>query len=116
MTVIADEEVQGAEGFDTKQYSASDGLILSYRDYGQKSRDKVPVMCLAGLTRNSVDFHETALRLARHLCTTDEFWLRLQAAHDLENTRRQLGERINHDVAPRRTGTVVRVSPAKGCD
>ena len=64
MTVIADEEVQGAEGFDTKQYSASDGLILSYRDYGQKSRDKVPVMCLAGLTRNSVDFHETALRLA----------------------------------------------------
>ena len=59
---------------------------------------------------------ETALRLARHLCTTDEFWLRLQAAHDLENTRRQLGERINHDVAPRRTGTVVRVSPAKGCD
>ena len=59
---------------------------------------------------------ETALRLARHLCTTEEFWMRLQAAHDLENTRRKHGKRINTEVTPRRTGTVVRVAAAKGCD
>ncbi len=59
---------------------------------------------------------ETALRLARHLCTTDEFWLRLQAAHDLEIARQEVGEIINRDIMPRRTGTVVRVSAAKGCD
>jgi len=50
-------------GFRLKNYTASDGLVLSYRDYGDAVWDKVPVMCLAGLTRNSIDFHG----LARHL-------------------------------------------------
>ncbi len=59
---------------------------------------------------------ETALRLARHLCTTDEFWLRLQAAHDLAVARREIGETVNREVTPRRAGTVVRVRNAKGCD
>jgi addiction module HigA family antidote len=58
---------------------------------------------------------ETALRLARHLCTTEEFWLRLQSAHDLEIARREHGVAVNQQVKPRRTGTVVRVSAAKGC-
>jgi pimeloyl-ACP methyl ester carboxylesterase len=54
---------QDDDAYRLKQYSASDGLILSYRDYGDAVLDKVPVVCLAGLTRNSVDFHD----LARHL-------------------------------------------------
>lgn len=59
---------------------------------------------------------ETALRLARHLCTTDEFWLRLQAAHDLAEARREIGDVVNREVTPRRAGTTVRVQNAKGCD
>jgi addiction module HigA family antidote len=34
---------------------------------------------------------ETALRLARRFATSPEFWLGLQAAHDLEVAREALG-------------------------
>jgi len=40
-------------------YQSDDGLSLYYRDYG--SADKV-LVCLPGLTRNSKDFEELALR------------------------------------------------------
>lgn len=43
---------------------------------------------------------ETALRLARLFDTSADFWLRLQAAYDLETTRRTLGEKINAEVHP----------------
>ncbi len=45
---------------------------------------------------------EVALRLARFLCTTDEFWLRLQLAHDLAVARKSHGEVIRREVRPRR--------------
>jgi len=38
---------------------------------------------------------DDALRLARYFDTTPEFWLNLQAQHDLEVTR----ERISHELA-----------------
>lgn len=38
---------------------------------------------------------DDALRLARYFDTTPEFWLNLQAQHDLEVTR----ERIHHELA-----------------
>ena len=34
---------------------------------------------------------DTALRLARYFGTTDRFWLNLQARHDLETEKDQLG-------------------------
>lgn len=37
-----------------KQFTTSDGLQLAYRD--TDNRDGIPVLCLAGLTRNSLDF------------------------------------------------------------
>jgi len=46
---------------------------------------------------------ETAMRLARHLCTTEEFWLRLQAAYDLAQAETRHRTRIDREVAPRRT-------------
>lgn len=48
------------------QYSfhAQDGLRLSYRDYGDRRSARTPLLCLSGLTRNSKDFHEFALRHA----------------------------------------------------
>ncbi|NOR20425.1 MAG: alpha/beta fold hydrolase [Xanthomonadales bacterium] len=50
------------------RYSSRDGLSLYYREYG--SGDNV-IICLPGLTRNSKDFHDLALRLStdfRVLC------------------------------------------------
>lgn len=44
---------------------------------------------------------ESALRLARYFCTSDDFWLRLQSDHDLTEARRMAGTQIARDVTPR---------------
>lgn len=47
--------------------TSDDGLKLYARDYGDADATAIPVLCLAGLTRNSKDFHRLATRLAaRH--------------------------------------------------
>jgi pimeloyl-ACP methyl ester carboxylesterase len=46
------------------RFRAQDDLELYYRDYGEATATTTPVLCLPGLTRNSIDFHELAL----HLC------------------------------------------------
>lgn len=43
---------------------------------------------------------DTALRLARYFGTTPEFWVNLQAMHDLTKARRESGEIIQRDVRP----------------
>jgi len=43
---------------------AQDDVELYYRDYGDPLASPTPVLCLAGLTRNSKDFHDLARRLA----------------------------------------------------
>lgn len=49
-------------------YSAGDGLRLYARDYGRENGSIKPaIICLAGLTRNSQDFHKFAL-----LASTDK--------------------------------------------
>lgn len=45
-------------------YTSSDGLELYYREYGG-SNDSLPIICLSGLTRNSGDFHDLALRYSK---------------------------------------------------
>jgi pimeloyl-ACP methyl ester carboxylesterase len=45
-------------------YGASDGLQLAGRKYGWHSIGADAVVCLAGLTRNSADFHDFAVRLS----------------------------------------------------
>ncbi|MBF0374823.1 MAG: HigA family addiction module antidote protein [Alphaproteobacteria bacterium] len=44
---------------------------------------------------------DTALRLARYFGTTAEFWINLQARHDLDVADRDLREHIEREVAPR---------------
>ena len=47
-------------------FSASDGLRLHAADYGRHdlaTRDRLPVVCLPGLTRNSSDFDALARML-----------------------------------------------------
>jgi addiction module HigA family antidote len=43
---------------------------------------------------------DTALRLARYLGTTPDFWLNLQIAHDLEEARRTSGRKIDEQIKP----------------
>jgi len=44
---------------------------------------------------------ETALRLARYFSTTPQFWLGLQADHDLDVAADELGERLEREVPVR---------------
>lgn len=44
---------------------------------------------------------DTALRLARYFGTTPEFWINLQAAHDLSLARAHSGREIARAVRPR---------------
>jgi addiction module HigA family antidote len=44
---------------------------------------------------------DTALRLARFFGTSAEFWMNLQAMHDLTKTRKKSGVSIVRDVRPR---------------
>ena len=44
---------------------------------------------------------DTALRLARYFGVSEGFWMGLQADFDLEEARRQLGDRLQNDVHPR---------------
>jgi pimeloyl-ACP methyl ester carboxylesterase len=45
-------------------FHSHDDLRLYYRDYGEHAGARTPLLCLSGLTRNSVDFHEFAFRHA----------------------------------------------------
>ena len=51
-------------GFSERFYTSQDGLSLYFRDYGKDHRVKTPVLCLAGLTRNSNDFSRLAEQLS----------------------------------------------------
>jgi addiction module HigA family antidote len=44
---------------------------------------------------------DTALRLARFFGTSAEFWINLQAMHDLTKARQDSGTKIERDVRPR---------------
>src|SRR4029077_7620849 len=44
---------------------------------------------------------DTALRLARFFGTSPEFWVNLQAMHDLTKARLQNGKTIERDIRPR---------------
>lgn len=44
---------------------------------------------------------DTALRLARYLNTSAEFWLGMQATYDLELARDKSGKKIHAEVRPR---------------
>jgi addiction module HigA family antidote len=45
---------------------------------------------------------DAALRLSRYFCNTAEFWINLQAAHDLRVTIHSSASRIEREVRPRK--------------
>ena len=75
--------VSSSETWQSRYYSAQDGLRLYYREYGPRDARGVPVVCLGGLTRNSRDFHDLASWLAparRGICP--DYRGRGRSAHD----------------------------------
>ena len=62
---------------------------------------RVPVTRIAEIVhgRRGVS-SDTALRLARYLRTTPEFWMNLQSAYDLEVAQRASSAEISRDVHP----------------
>ncbi|MEY4473436.1 MAG: hypothetical protein RL671_1740 [Pseudomonadota bacterium] len=54
---------QKMNDFTDGYWTSRDGLQLHYRDYPGR-KDRPPVLCLPGLTRNARDFEELAKRLA----------------------------------------------------
>ncbi len=48
------------------RYLSQDGLLLYYREYGDVTSPCTPILCLAGVTRNSADFHDLARHLSPH--------------------------------------------------
>jgi len=44
---------------------------------------------------------DTALRLARFFGASPEFWIKMQAMHDLTKARRESGKTIERDIRPR---------------
>lgn len=58
-----------AADFEDFFYSAQDGLRLHARVYGAAHEGPLPVVCLAGLTRNARDFHELAVYLSQRART-----------------------------------------------
>ncbi|MEX1266483.1 MAG: alpha/beta hydrolase [Woeseia sp.] len=63
-------------------YDSADGLSLYYRRYGA-TQPGLPVVCLPGITRNSRDFEDLALHLARsHPVLTPDLRGRGRSEHD----------------------------------
>jgi pimeloyl-ACP methyl ester carboxylesterase len=58
----------GEPGFETEDifYRSHDDLLLYARKYGSEGAPGRPLVCLAGLTRNSRDFHDLAVALSTH--------------------------------------------------
>lgn len=70
-------------GYREDFFATHDGLSLYYRDYDSAGADKPPVLCLAGLTRNSRDFDDIAGHLARtHRVITADMRGRGRSAYD----------------------------------
>lgn len=51
-------------GFQEKTLRTTDGLMLSFCEYGSRISNATPMLCLPGLTRNAKDFHGIATKLA----------------------------------------------------
>lgn len=57
---------QSGAGWKDIRFTSNNGLTLYARHYGEPNPATRPVLCLAGLTRHSADFHDLASFLADH--------------------------------------------------
>jgi pimeloyl-ACP methyl ester carboxylesterase len=74
-------------GYEDRYFTVGDGLRLHYRDYPGPS-DKPPLLCLHGLTRNSRDWAQFAMRYSpRHRVLALDFRGRGQSDYDPVSAR-----------------------------
>jgi addiction module HigA family antidote len=63
---------------------------------------RMPATCIGAIVKGERSVTAgTALRLARFSRTSPEFWMGLQAMHDLTKARLESGRAIERDVQPR---------------
>ena len=76
-----------AAAWKDRHWTSRDGLELYYRDYSGSS-ERPPLLCLHGLTRNSRDFEDFAVRYAgRFRVLAPDFRGRGKSAHDPQHER-----------------------------
>jgi addiction module HigA family antidote len=81
---------------------------LGMSPYALAAHLRVPRTRIERLVREETPVTpDTALRLARYLGTTAEFWLRLQARYDLETTLPEVSKDIAA-IKPRKAGRSTR--------
>jgi antitoxin HigA-1 len=69
--------------------------------YQVSQRTGIPASRLTEITKGRRAITaDTALRLGRFFATGERFWLNLQQAYDLEQTRTALGRRLEAEVEP----------------
>ena len=69
--------------------------------YEVSKRTGIPPSRLTEITKGRRGITaDTALRLGRFFGTGERFWLNLQQAYDLEQTRLALGRRLEQEVEP----------------
>ena len=69
--------------FEERYFASDDGLKLYYRDYAAEEPDRMPVLCLHGLTRNSRDFAPLATVIVpRHRVIAFDFRGRGRSDYD----------------------------------
>ena len=64
-----------------RTYTSADNLRLFFRDWGDEQSSLTPVLCLAGLTRNSSDFNKLARRLSPRRVICPDLRGRGRSAH-----------------------------------
>src|SRR3974390_2582159 len=75
---------------------------LSLTPYAVAKACGVPRTRIERIAREELGISaDTALRLARFFGTSAEFWLNLQAMHDLTKARLESGGAIERDIHPR---------------
>lgn len=66
-----DPDLPGAHCY---AFTSADGLSIFFRTWGERSRDRLPLVCLHGFTRNGRDFAELAARhAARRLVIAPDY-------------------------------------------
>jgi pimeloyl-ACP methyl ester carboxylesterase len=68
------------------RFTASDGLSLAYRDYGDPLDRATPILCLTGIQRNAKDYRKLAARLAPRRVLCPDYRGRGRSEYDLQWT------------------------------
>jgi pimeloyl-ACP methyl ester carboxylesterase len=108
----------GGDDYREATFTSQDNLRLYFRDYGSADSERIPLLCLPGLTRNSHDFEGVAERYAlerRVICP--DYRGRGRSAYDPDWRNYQPGIYLNdlrHLLAALNVHRVVAIGTSMG--